>query len=117
MVAFTIMSVVLIILAVCLIVFSTMSVACDENSLEVRIGFLIRKRFSLGDVVSCKAIKIPWYYGWGIRMTPKGWLYRVSGSHVVEINMKDGRQYLIGTDEPDKLASFINEQLPGKVGE
>jgi hypothetical protein len=42
---------------------------------------------------------------------PRGWLYRVSGSYAVEIKMKSGKRYLIGSDEPQKLADFINEQI------
>lgn len=111
LVAFIIMAVVLAILVICLILFSFMAVTGNENRLEIRIGFIIRKNFPLKDIVSCEVIKLPWYYGWGIRITPDGWLCRVSGSDAVKINLRSGEQYLIGTDEPQNLAEFINGRL------
>ncbi len=46
-----------------------------------------------------------WYYGWGIRgwLWPKMWIYNVSGFDAVEIKLKNGKMYRIGTDEPKKL--------------
>ncbi len=43
-------------------------------------------------------------------MVPDGLLYRVSGSYAVE-KMGSGRRYLIGADEPEKLAEFVNNRL------
>ncbi|HEC87654.1 MAG TPA: hypothetical protein ENI49_07335 [Thermoplasmatales archaeon] len=111
-IALIIVSIVLTILGICLILFSTMTVTCDREYLRIRTGFItIRKSFSVKDIVSCKVIKIPWYYSWGIRIVPSGWLYRISGSYAIEINMRDGKRYLIGTDEPEKLVEFVNNQL------
>ena len=110
-IAFIIISIVLIILGISLILFSTMTVTCNRDHLKIRIGFIIHKNFPIKDIISCKVIKIPWYYGWGIRIVSNGWLYRVSGSYAVEINIKNGKQCLIGTDEPQKLADFLNKQL------
>ncbi|RKY85416.1 hypothetical protein DRQ09_07330 [candidate division KSB1 bacterium] len=110
-VAFIIMFVVLAILVICLIIFSFMSVICDRAYLKIRIGYIISKSFPIKDVESCKVVRIPWYYGWGIRIVPGGWLYRVSGFYAIEINMKNGKRYLIGTNEPQNLAEFINKLL------
>jgi len=48
-----------------------------------------------------------WYYGRGIKLTPHGWLFNVSGFDAVEIQLKNGRKYRIGTDEPDALLAAI----------
>jgi|GEM_PF-371057 hypothetical protein len=105
-VAFTIMSFVLIVLAICLVVFSSMNVSCDGNTLKIRLGFIVGKSFPLKDIKSCRVIKVPWYYGWGVRSIPNGWLYRVSGSYAVEIHI-GSKRYLIGSDDPQKLLEFI----------
>lgn len=65
-VALMILSVVLSILGICLILFSTVTVVCDKDYLRVRISFIIYKRFSLKDIISCEIVKISWYYGWGL---------------------------------------------------
>ena len=46
-----------------------------------------------------------WYYGWGIRLWfwPHMWIFNVSGFDAVEIRMKNGKIYRIGTDEPENL--------------
>lgn len=49
--------------------------------------------------------------GWGIRITTRGWLYNVSGRDAVIIGTTDGKQYLVGTDEPVALADAINGAL------
>ena len=48
-----------------------------------------------------------WYNGWGIRLIPRGWIFNVSGFDAVEIQMKNGRRYRIGTDEPEALLAAI----------
>lgn len=77
--------VVLIVLAMGLLFFATLTVEVGEGS--VRIGFgpgVIRKRFQVEEIVACQVVRNPWYYGWGIRLTPHGWLYNVSGYSAVD---------------------------------
>jgi hypothetical protein len=52
-------------------------------------------------------VKNPWYYGWGIHLIPGGWLYNVSGWEAVELQMKNGNKYRIGTDDPQGLMDAI----------
>ena len=102
----------LIILGVCLVLFATLTVVIDEDVLEIRFGpGVIRKKFPLKDIESCRIVKNPWYYGWGIRLTPHGWLYNVSGFHAVEIKMKTGKKYRIGTDVPNDLEKTIKQSI------
>lgn len=104
--------VVLIILGVCLVLFATLTVVIDEDVLEIRFGpGVIRKKFPLKDIESCRVVKNPWYYGWGIRLTPHGWLYNVSGFHAVEIKMKTGKKYRIGTDVPNDIEKTIKQSI------
>jgi len=103
---------VLVILGVCVGLFSTLTVMIAESTLEIRFGLgIIRKKFHLKDIESCQVVKNPWYYGWGIRLTPHGWLYNVSGFYAVEIKMKTGKKYRIGTDVPTDLEKAISQSL------
>ena len=102
----------LIIFGVCLVLFVTLTVVIEENVLRIRFGpGVIRKTFPLKDIESCRVVKNPWYYGWGIHMTPHGWLFNVSGSYAVEIKMKTGRKYRIGTDVPNDLEKAILQSI------
>jgi len=103
---------VLIILAVCLVLFPTLTALVLDDRVEVRFGpGLIRRRFRAGDIESCRVVRNPWYYGWGIRLIPHGWMFNVSGLRAVELAMKNGRRYRIGTDAPEDLARAIQQVL------
>jgi len=99
-------------LAVCLMLFSSLTVLINSERLQVRFGLgTIRKNFMLADIESCQKVRNPWWYGWGIHLTPYGWLYNVSGLDAVEIKMKNGRKFRIGTDEPEELKTALNATI------
>ncbi len=103
-----IIPVILITMTISMTLFCSLTVIIKDDFLEIRFGpGVIRKRFSIREIESWRVVKNPWYYGWGIRITPHGWLYNVSGFHAVEIKMKTGEKYRIGTDEPHELLRAI----------
>ena len=92
--------------------FGSLTTVVREGVVEIHFGpGLISKRFPLGDFVS--VVRNKWYYGWGIRIIRKGWLYNVSGLDAVELVRKNGRVLRIGTDEPDALAQALREAMAG----
>jgi hypothetical protein len=96
--------------------FGSLQVLVDENYLRIKFGYgIYQKRFLLSDIMSAKTVKNHWYYGWGIRgcLWPKMWIYNVSGFDAVEIRLKDGKTYRIGTDEPEKLEQTILNSIKG----
>lgn len=102
-------------LIVCLLLFGILTVRVDGEEVSLRFGVgLIRKRFPLSGIESHSAVRNPWYYGWGLRRTPIGWLYNVSGLDAVEIAMKDGSKFRIGTDDPTGLDAAIGAALSNK---
>jgi len=103
---------VLAILAVALVLFPSLTVVISEEELLVQFGpGVVRKRFKLNEIQSCQAVRKPWYYGWGIRLTPDGILFRVSGFHAIHIKLVTGREYLIGTDAPQELEEAIRQAI------
>jgi hypothetical protein len=103
---------VLVVLAVALVLFPSLTVVIREEELLVQFGpGVIRKRFKLNEIELCQATKSPWYYGWGIRQTARGMLFRVSGFHAVHIKLITGKEYLIGTDDPQKLEEAIRQAI------
>ena len=102
----------MIIVVVCLALFATLKTTIDDTVLELRFTMgIVRKNFLLKDIKSCQIVKNSWYYGWGMHLTPDGWLYNVSGFDAVKINMKTGKSYIIGTDVPDELAKAIEAAI------
>ncbi|UCD22113.1 MAG: hypothetical protein JSW22_00280, partial [Chloroflexota bacterium] len=110
-------AIVLAVLAVIVILFNRLTVVISEDELVVQFGpGVIRKRFELNEIQSCQAVRIPWYYGWGIRSTPQGMVFRVSGFDAVEVKLGTGKNYLIGTDVPQELEEAIREAISHPQG-
>jgi len=105
----TLISGVLLIIAV---VFSSLSIEVLDDLLCWRFGIgVFRKSIRLVDIQAVEIVKNPWWYGFGIHLTPRGWLYNVSGLRGVEITLKNGKHFRLGTDEPECLAQAINDSL------
>lgn len=102
----------LIIVLAILGTFARLTVTVDDQMIKIQFGFrIIRKAFPLKEIEAFGVVRNPWYYGWGIRLTPRGWLFNVSGFSAIELQMTNGKRYRIGTDDPDNLAKALNEAL------
>jgi hypothetical protein len=100
--------VVSIILLGCLVLFYKLRITIEDETLCASFGpGIIRKRVRLAEIVGCKPIRIRWWYGWGIHLTPYGWLYNVSGFEAVVITLRDGKRFALGTDDPHGLTAAI----------
>lgn len=111
----TIILPVIIILAIVAFLFSTLNITVNESSIKWSFGpNFWNKSISLSDIKAVKVINTKWYYGLGIRLIPTGWLYTVSGLQAVELSLNDGSIINLGSNEPNKLASAIKEQLTSK---
>lgn len=67
-----------------------------------------RKSIDLENVTEVRLVRSPWYYGWGIRKVPGGWVYNVWGFDSVELELSPGRVFRIGTDEPHELYGVLS---------
>ena len=103
-----VMFVVAAILIVTVFVFASLTVEVTDE--ELRLGFgsgLIRRSFQVDEIRDVRVVRNPWYYGWGIHMTPHGWLFNVAGPHAVEVTFDSGSKVRIGSDEPSRLMAAI----------
>jgi protein-S-isoprenylcysteine O-methyltransferase Ste14 len=96
------------ILAGAFLLFATLTTRVRDGRVVVSFGpGLIRRRISLDDIREVRVVRNPWYYGWGIRLTPQGWLWNVSGLWAVELELTSGRRFRIGSDEAEALAEAL----------
>jgi hypothetical protein len=104
-----VLGVMIFMLAIC----STLTVSVCDDTLRIRFGpvGLIRKSWPITDIASVTTVTNPWYYGWGIRITPHGLLYNVSGFGAVEVRLLNGKSFRIGTDEPRALGKAIEDAV------
>ena len=94
--------------------FGTLTTSIDENYLQIKFGYgIFAKKFALNQIASVQSVKNHWYYGWGVKVWfwPYMWIYNVSGFDAVEIIMKNGKIYRIGTDMPGELEAAIKRVI------
>lgn len=102
-----------VVLLIALALFYKLTITIDNVTLRASLGIgLIRKRVRIAEIVGCESIRIRWWYGWGIHLTPYDWLYNVSGLEAVAITLRNGRKFALGTDDPHGLVEAIQAAMP-----
>lgn len=97
-------------LVVVMVVFSSLTVEVHPSTLVFWFGpGLLRKTVPMGEIAAVEPVRNPWYYGIGLRLTPRGMLYNVSGLSAVEITRRGGHRFRLGTDEPERLCEAIRQ--------
>lgn len=97
-----------LVLLLCAFLFWKLTIKIDNEKLRVSFGpGLVRKTVPVADIVACESIRTRWWWGWGIHLTPYGWLYNVAGFDAVVITMRNGRRFCLGTDQPAELVAAI----------
>jgi hypothetical protein len=94
--------------AALMLAFSRLTVSIEGQTLSV--GFacgLARRRFDVRTVEKASLTRTSWLTGWGIRLTPSGWVYNASGRGAVRLRFASGKQFTIGSDEPEALLAAI----------
>jgi hypothetical protein len=93
---------------VCAYMFSSLTIQVTVRSLRWHFGpGLFRKEVPLSEIQWAEVAETRWVHGWGIHLTPRGWLYNVSGFHAVAFRRTSGKEFLLGTDEPERLRAAV----------
>jgi hypothetical protein len=104
---------VIVILVICLLIFYKLTIDIDDTHVAFSFGIgLVKKKYPLKDIAGCRPVKNNFLYGIGIRLTPDGWLYNVSGLYAIELTFTNKKSKVrIGTDKPEELSETINKLL------
>ena len=96
---------VLVVLAVVWVLLFSLSIELKDNALICRLGAgLIHRKIRLSEIRQSRIISNPWYAGFGIHWVPgQYWVWNVSGRRGVELSLKSGERFRLGTDEPEAL--------------
>lgn len=96
------------------LLFYGMTTTIDHDKIRVHFGVgLIWKTVRLADIQSVTIVSNPWYYGWGIRLIPNGWLYNISGFASVELTFTHtSRVVRIGSANAASLKEAICDRQP-----
>ncbi|HEV3394156.1 MAG TPA: hypothetical protein VG103_11690 [Chthoniobacterales bacterium] len=97
-----------LLLLLSLAAFYKLTIKIDDHVLRISFGVgAIRKEVQLTAIDTYEPVRIRWWYGWGIHLTPYGWLYNVSGWDAVAIKLRNGKKFAIGTEESQALVEAI----------
>lgn len=100
---------------ICLLIFYKLTIIIDNTNLTFIMGIgLIRESYALSDIENCTPVRNSAMLGVGIRMTPSGWLFNVSGLSAIELTFKNRKTKIrIGTDKPEEIAAVVREKISG----
>ena len=96
--------------AVLLFLFHGFTVTVTEKVIHLKFGIgLIQRTIFRDQIASVSQVRNRFWYGFGIRLTPHGWMWNISGLDAVEITYLDDRRFRIGTDDPAGLMSVLQD--------
>lgn len=79
----------------------------DQEAVHVAFTFGWPKRtFPIEAVDAHTPARTRWYFGWGIRLIPQGWMFNVWGFDAVDVAYRTNgtiKTFRIGTDDPNGL--------------
>ena len=103
---------IILFLIICILIFYKLTIFIDDSHISFKLGIgLIGKEYALTNIEYCKAVKNSAWYGIGIRLTPEGWLYNVSGLYAIELGLRNKKKIRIGTDNPEAITQIINKLI------
>lgn len=74
------------------------------------------QKLILSDIIEAKAVQNSYRHGIGIRITHDGWVYSVSGFSAVQLTLKDGSVYRVGTNDQQGVLSALEGKItPGEI--
>ncbi|MDJ0662963.1 MAG: hypothetical protein QNJ75_00290 [Acidimicrobiia bacterium] len=115
--ALLIMAITTVIVLAVVFWFSRLTVRVSGS--EVRVGFgpgWPRRVFGSYEIVAFRPVRNKWYYGWGVRKIPEGWMYNVWGLDAVELELASGKKFRIGTNDQDDLVAALTTHLALRPG-
>jgi len=85
-----------------------MRVAVDDRAVRTVMGVgLLRKTVEVADIRKADVVRTRVWWGWGVHLTPAGWLYNVGGRWAVRLELASERAVMIGSADPEALHDAI----------
>jgi hypothetical protein len=93
--------------------FYGLTIQVDDQFIRLSFGVgLIRKKIHLSTIKAVDIVDKLHLYGWGIRISPKGFVYNVSGSRGISLTRVSNTNLIrIGTEDPVTLKEQILKRL------
>ncbi len=94
------------------VVFRSLTITVQSGVLGWQFGpGVFGRSVPVSEIEAVEPTRTSLLSGWGIHWTRRGWLYNVSGLDAVHVRMKNGKSFLLGTDQPGRLARAIEDSM------
>lgn len=92
--------------------FHALTIKVDNEKISWAFGpGVAGQSIALKEIASVKAVQNSYRHGIGMRITHDGWVYTVSGFSAIELTLKDGSLYRVGTNDQNALLAVLNEKI------
>lgn len=95
------------VVALCFLLFLKMTVEITPQTFRLRFGVIEVRRFSTDTIRSFGVEQVPFWAGWGYRVSRRGILYRVGGNQAVRIDLRSGESFFVGTRHVEALCAAL----------
>ena len=84
----------------------------DKNGINMHFFPFIKKSVDWQQIKNVKVVNYGFVGGWGIRLWTKyGTVYNVKGDKGLEIVLKSGKKFIIGTQKETELSTIIEKMI------
>ena len=99
--------------ALVVVAFSRLTVTVDATQVVAAFTWgWPRRVIPLAEIAAVRPVRNSWWYGLGIRLAPNGtWIYNVWGLDAVELELRTGKRFRIGTDDRDGLQAGLESVI------
>jgi hypothetical protein len=98
----------MLILAATGLVAARLTVVVDARAVTASFGWgWPRRSIDRSEIETAVQVRNSWWHGWGIRKVSRGWMYNSAGRDAIELSLRSGRVFRIGTDQPAELLAAI----------
>jgi hypothetical protein len=105
-------SIALVVVVASLVLCHSLTTVLYADHLHCFFGFgVIQRRIPLSEIEAVTRVRSSPFDGWGLRMISGGWLWNVSGLDAIELRLRNGRRFRIGSDEAAVLEQALRLEL------
>jgi len=104
---------IVLIFGIAILLFYRLKIQVLDDKIFISFGIgLIWKFIDLRTIARVNIVEIPFFYGRGIRITPKGTIYNLSSSRGIELHFNFSKRTVrLGSKDPEKLKNQIQQRI------
>ena len=100
-----------------LVAFNSFTIQIAHGTVTFWFGWgVARQSLPIEAIRSVEVVRNPWYYFWGIKSIPGGWLYSIApGGQSIELVLKDHRKIRLGTNRAEEIKLRLRQAMERSI--